>query len=144
MILSHSLPYQEIVNPRDTEQFIRILPNILSQQIVQQMDCFPCTLKDLGISVSTGRVVDFRAKEYLRPLLKEGNIPLIYPVHFSWGYIKYPTVTKKPQSLVKTEETANLLVPNEHYVLIKRFSSKEEKSEWLLRFMMPILLILNG
>ena len=127
LILSHSLPYQEIVNPRDTEQFIRILPNILSQQIVQQMDCFPCTLKDLGISVSTGRVVDFRAKEYLRPLLKEGNIPLIYPVHFSWGYIKYPTVTKKPQSLVKTEETANLLVPNEHYVLIKRFSSKEEK-----------------
>lgn len=126
-ITSNSVPYTEVVHPDDPEQFIHILPDILSQQIVQQMECFNCTLKDLGLTVSTGRVVDFRAKEHLRQNLANNTVPLIYPVNFSDGYIEHPKITKKPQALAHIAATANLLVPNEHYVLCKRFSSKEEK-----------------
>jgi adenine-specific DNA-methyltransferase len=56
-----------------------------------------------------------------------GTVPLIYPAHFSAGYVEYPIATKKHQAVAVTEKTAALLVPNEHYVLTKRFSSKEEK-----------------
>jgi adenine-specific DNA-methyltransferase len=123
----NSLPYSEIVHPNDTQQFIHIIPDNLSQQVVQEMANFSCTLKDLGLTVSTGRVVDFRAKEHLRLSLNENCVPLIYPVNFSAGYIDYPKITKKHQALVHQEQTATLLVPNENYVLTKRFSSKEEK-----------------
>jgi adenine-specific DNA-methyltransferase len=126
-ITSNSVPYTEVVRPKDPEQFIHILPDTLSQHIVQKIECFNCTLKDLGITVSTGRVVDFRAKAYLRQNLAKNTVPLIYPVNFADGYIKHPKITKKPQALVYTQETVSLLVPNEHYVLCKRFSSKEEK-----------------
>lgn len=126
-IMSHSVPYANLVHPDDKEQFIHILPDKISQQIVQQMALFTCTLQDLGLTVSTGKVVDFRAKNYLRTNSEKNTVPLIYPVNFSDGYIEHPKITKKPQAIVHRAETKNLLVPNEHYVLCKRFSSKEEK-----------------
>lgn len=124
---THSLPYTEIVYPDDSEQFIRIIPDSFSQEIVQQIASLPCTLKDIGLSVSTGRVVDFRAKEYLRLSPDKNTVPLIYPVNFSEGYVEHPKATRKHQALVHTKETASLLVNNEHYVLTKRFTTKEEK-----------------
>ncbi|MEH1830201.1 MAG: BsuBI/PstI family type II restriction endonuclease [Nostoc sp.] len=126
-ILSNSLAYTEIVIPNDSQQFIHIIPDTLSQQVIEKMANFTCTLKDLQLTVSTGRVVDFRAKEYLCLTPKEDTVPLIYPSNFSAGYIDYPKATKKHQALVYAEQTICLLVPNEHYVLTKRFSSKEEK-----------------
>ncbi|MEH2261558.1 BsuBI/PstI family type II restriction endonuclease [Nostoc sp.] len=127
LIMSHSVPYTALVKPDDLEQFIHIIPDNISQQIVQRMELLTCTLKDLGLTVSTGRVVDFRAKEYLMTNLENNTVPLIYPVNLSNGYVEYPKITKKPQGIVSVNETANLLIPNEHYVLCKRFSSKEEK-----------------
>jgi adenine-specific DNA-methyltransferase len=126
-IKTHLLPYSDIIHPHDSEQFIHIIPDSLSQQFVRQMSNFNCTLKDLELTVSTGRVVDFRAKKYLRLMPEENTVPLIYPVNFSEGYVKYPKITRKHQALVYEEQTASLLIPNEHYVVTKRFSSKEEK-----------------
>ncbi|MEH2365791.1 BsuBI/PstI family type II restriction endonuclease [Nostoc sp.] len=126
-ILSNSLAYTEIVIPNDSQQFIHIIPDILSQQVIEKMANFTYTLKDLELTVSTGRVVDFRAKKYLCLMPNKNTVPLIYPLNFSAGYVEYPKVTKKHQALVYAEETVSLLVPNEHYVLTKRFSSKEEK-----------------
>ncbi|QKQ76482.1 adenine methyltransferase [Nostoc sp. TCL240-02] len=127
LIMSQSVPYTALVNPNDQEQFIHIIPDKISKQIVERIEIFPCTLKDLGITVSTGRVVDFRSKEYLRVNLENNTVPLIYPVNLANGYVEHPKITKKPQAIVSLEKTANLLIPNEHYVLCKRFSSKEEK-----------------
>ncbi|WP_375502956.1 BsuBI/PstI family type II restriction endonuclease [uncultured Nostoc sp.] len=127
LIMSHTVPYTALVHPDDLEQFIHIIPDNISQQIVQKMALLSCTLNDLGLTVSTGRVVDFRAKPYLRKILEKNIVPLIYPVNLSNGYVDYPKITKKPQAIVYIEETANILIPNEHYVLCKRFSSKEEK-----------------
>ncbi len=126
-LMSNSLPYSDVVQPNDPEQFIRIVPDALSQQVVNQMANFTCSLKDLGLTVSTGRVVDFRAKKYLRLTTGSGTVPLIYPVNFTNGYVEHPKKTRKHQGLVRLEKTADLLIPNEHYVLTKRFSSKEEK-----------------
>lgn len=135
-MLSNSLAYTEIVLPNDSQQFIHIIPDTLSQQVIEKMANFTCTLKDLELTVSTGRVVDFRAKQYLYLMPKQDTVPLIYPLNFSDGYIEYPKVTKKHQALLYAQETVSLLVPNEHYVLTKRFSSKEEKKELLLLYMM--------
>ncbi|MGF1987518.1 MAG: Eco57I restriction-modification methylase domain-containing protein [Nostoc sp. ZfuVER08] len=121
-ILSHSVPYTALVHPQDPEQFIHILPDKISEQVVENMALFSCTLEDFGLTVSTGRVVDFRAKEYLRKNLEKNTVPLIYPVNFSDGCIEYPKITKKPQAILHVEETDKILVPNEHYVLCKRFS----------------------
>jgi len=82
----------------------------------------------LGLSVSTGRVVDFRAKEFLRQQPERDTAPLIYPCHFNGGFVHWPREkARKPNAIVSNEQTRELLVPAGVYVLVKRFTAKEER-----------------
>jgi adenine-specific DNA-methyltransferase len=124
--LSRDLPYEEVVHPGDPERFIRVVSDETGQQIVSRMARFQATLGDLGLTVSTGRVVDFRANEYLRERPDPGDTPLLYPVNLENGATVWPRPGRKPQALTTCKETESLLVPNEHYTLVKRFTSKEQ------------------
>jgi adenine-specific DNA-methyltransferase len=97
-------------------------------RVVERMRCFTATLHDLGLDVSTGRVVDFRAREHLRPQPEEGDAPLVYPCHFQDGFVKWPALSgKKANAIALSAQTQDLLVVAGYYVLTKRFSSKEER-----------------
>ena len=126
MLLARTLPYCEVVHADDPERFIRVVPDEASQQIVNRMAHFRATLSDLGLTVSTGRVVDFRATAYLRERPEAEAAPLLYPANLEGGSIVWPKPTRKAQAVCVCKETELLLVPNEHYVLVKRFTSKEQ------------------
>jgi adenine-specific DNA-methyltransferase len=126
LVLAHQLPYSGTVHPDDPEQFIRIVPDGICQQIVDRIGRFKATLADLGLSVSTGRVVDFRAKQYLMAVPLGDAAPLIYPLNIEEGGVVWPKRTRKMQYLGICEHTEWQFVPNENYVLVKRFTSKEQ------------------
>ncbi len=118
----------ELVRADDPDAFIHIVPDALGDQVAARMRSFGGTLGTLGFTVSTGRVVDFRVEDYLRDEPEPGTIPLIYPTHFAEGFIRWPRLPgRKPNALVVAPETTGLLVPSGHYVLVKRFSAKEER-----------------
>lgn len=124
----HRVPFERVVRPRDPEKFIHILPDELSEKLTESFASFTSTLADLGLTVSTGRVVDFRARDHLHAQPAPGDAPLIYPLHMSEGGVRWPQSTsKKPNAIIDSTETEELLVPHGDYVLVKRFSSKEEK-----------------
>lgn len=101
------------------------------------IDSLPCKLTDLGIEVSTGPVVDFRLKDSLSDHLTAGSVPLIYPHCVKTGRVLAPflrstdygdgRLSKKPVAIHENDETRKWLIPAARFVLIKRFSSKEEK-----------------
>lgn len=118
----------QIVAPADPDRFIHIPTDALSEAVTQRMEQFSSTLHDLGLEVSTGRVVDFRSEEHLRPDPEDGAVPLIYPGHIADGYVEWPkNGGKKPNALALTPATRELTNPQGFYVLVKRFSSKEER-----------------
>ena len=120
--------HDELVRPNDPELFIHVTVDDDEADIAQQMAAQPATLADLGLTVSTGRVVDFRAREHLRAGPTDTSVPLIYPGHLRDGRVLWPQPTgRKPNAIEACEATASLLVPNETYVLTKRFTSKEER-----------------
>ena len=120
--------YAEVVHPSDPHRFIRIVTDDLGAAIASRMARFNSTLSDLGIAVSTGRVVDFRRKECLRQQPVTGTAPLVYPRHLSRGSVNWPgPAAKKPNALLITRRTEQLLIPSRTYVLVKRFSAKEER-----------------
>jgi len=122
------IAYDELIHPGDHNFFIRLPTDDLDHQIARRMENFKHTLKELGISVSTGRVVDFRAREFLRDRPSKNTAPLIYPGHIKSGFVTWPkNGNKKPNALLVTPITEDLLVPGETYVLVKRFSAKEER-----------------
>ena len=88
----------------------------------------PASLAELGIEVSTGRVVDFRARDFLRKNPGEHTVPLIYPLHFNGGCVHWPmSRVAEGECFAGGPETEELLVPNGVYVLVKRFTAKEER-----------------
>ena len=55
-------------------------------------------------------------------------MPLIYPCHLQRGFVEWPNGdTRKPNALALGPRADDLLIPTGHYVLVKRFSAKEER-----------------
>jgi adenine-specific DNA-methyltransferase len=123
-----SVPYEHVVFPDDKDAFIHLVLNKNNEDVMHRMRRFSTTLDDLGIEVSTGRVVDFRAREHLRMSPEEGTVPLVYPCQFKNGFVDWPGESeKKPNAIISSEQTRDLLIPSGHYVLTKRFTAKEER-----------------
>lgn len=120
-------PISEIVRPDDPHSFIR-LPVGEAAGLAGRVQALPYTLAEIELNVSTGRVVDFRAREHLRQEPAANTVPLIYPQHMKAGGISWPlNEFKKSNALIDCEATQKLITPAGTYVLAKRFSAKEEK-----------------
>ena len=126
--ITREIEYSQLVQPDDPNMYIRIVSDQLGIQISNQINRLTSSLQELGITVSTGRVVDFRSKGLLREEPDQETIPLIYPGNLQNGSVVWPrTGAKKPPYLASSGEVENLIIPSAYYVLVKRFSSKEEK-----------------
>lgn len=122
------VPYIEVIDINDSEQFIHIITNSLEDALRVQMDKLPCSLGDLGLDVSTGPVVDFRLKAALRGCLDERSVPLIYPESMKAEKISFPPKNpRKAITIEQNQETQKWLIQRGWYVLTRRFSAKEEK-----------------
>jgi DNA modification methylase/predicted RNA methylase len=123
----HTHAFSRIVAPDDLEVFINI-PTTEDQNRLDALSGANCALEDVGISVSTGPVVDFRVKDHLRQNPEPGTVPLLYPTHCAMNGCAWPkTNGKKPNALAVDEQTRKSLFPLGFYCVVKRFSSKEEK-----------------
>jgi adenine-specific DNA-methyltransferase len=126
-ISQRAVPYSEVVDLDSADAFVHVVPDELNAAVARQIGRLRGSLERLGISVSTGRVVDFRAKPYLRKDAGPGTAPLLYPGHLGSGRVRWPREAfRKWNALVDCAETASLMVPSGTYVLVKRFSAKEE------------------
>lgn len=104
--VERNVPFKRVVRPDDTQAFIHLVPDDDGRVLAEIMEMLPCTLDELRLCVSTGRVVDFRARQWLRAEPTTKTVPLIYPTHFNNGLVRWPKAgTKKPGAIVR-----NLLV----------------------------------
>jgi adenine-specific DNA-methyltransferase len=118
--------FVRIVFPDDADQFVRI-PTGEDEQLLERAS-FRHSLADLGVTVSTGPVVDFRLREDLRADPEPDTVPLLYPGHFGAGGLQWPKRSfKKPNAIRDTPATRKWLYPNGFYAVVRRFSSKEER-----------------
>lgn len=127
-VQARTIKHAEVVRPRDPHAFIHIVTNNDEDPIQHWIENLQASLSDLDLTVSTGRVVDFRAKDLLRAQPEQSTVPLIYPCHLQDGFVAWPNGnTRKPNALALDPRAEELLVPEGYYVLTKRFSAKEER-----------------
>jgi tRNA1(Val) A37 N6-methylase TrmN6 len=134
---SHSYPFGRIVLANDPECFIHV-PTSPEQGTVGLSPEICRSLPDLGLEVSTGPVVDFRLKPHLCNQPEPGTVPLLYPCHFVGQSVVWPRKdTRKPNALKRNSETEKWLYPSGCYVVVRRFSSKEEKRRVVANVVSP-------
>ncbi len=126
-LITHEHPFDRIVFPDDPERFIHV-PTTTEKSAIELSPAIRYSLADIGVKVSTGPVVDFRLKAHLRDMPGPGSVPLIYPGHLSMAGTVWPVPgSKKPNAIMRNDETEKWLYPNGFYCVVRRFSSKEEK-----------------
>jgi adenine-specific DNA-methyltransferase len=131
--------YDQVVKVNDREQFIHIVPDASEDTVKVQMEALPSSLEDLGLAVSTGRVVDFRLKSFLSHKQDHESMPLLYPESIKIGSLRFPPANpRKPIGIKRHPETERWLIQSGWYVVVKRFSAKEEKRRVVAAVCPPI------
>jgi adenine-specific DNA-methyltransferase len=120
-----ALPYNMLIAPTD---FIIRIPTSLED--VETMKMFmksEHTFASLGYKISTGKVVVFRNKEYLSSTASKATVPMLWMNHFKQEKLQFPLSAERLQYIINCAESQKLLIPCKNYIIIKRFSSKEQK-----------------
>ena len=93
-------------------------------ELLKKLDNFQDTLPTLGMKLKTGVTVDFKNKERLKKESTEETIPLIYSSNIINGRVAFPTPKETYQYISPTK---GMMQENKDYLLLKRFTSKEEE-----------------
>lgn len=120
----------QFLSQRHGTLFFRLPTGELDKQIVKMVDSWTGSLGQYGLEVSTGPVVAFRAQSWLTDVdsvFRERAVPLLWMQNVKAQQVEWPVTNgNKLQGIVLVEETKPLLVPATNYVLLRRFSAKEE------------------
>lgn len=124
-----SVPRARVLREESNDVIVYIPTSELDAEILKLTDSWPDRFSEVGLGVSTGPVVLFRTEEFLRPTPNgPGTAPLIGPHNVKPFETVWPLERKnKPAAFVVSPESARHLVPTRNYVLLRRFTAKEEK-----------------
>lgn len=104
---------------------IRVPASAMEVRAMRAVESWPRRFEKIGLRVSTGPVVTFRAPDFVRRGEVRGAIPLLSIQNVRAFRTVWPT--RKPLSFRITAESQKLLLPSSNYVLLRRFSAKEEE-----------------
>ncbi len=128
--ISRPVAMEQFLARRYGALFFRLLTGELDEQLVAIVDKWPGSLHQYGLEVSTGPVVAFRAQSWLtnvEAVSQQQAAPLLWMQNVKPQQVEWPVMNgNKPQGIVLAQEAQALLLPVANYVLIRRFSAKEE------------------
>ena len=115
------------LNLDDSDHVLRLPVSDEDAQALELVDSWPNTLASLGLAISTGPVVPFRAKNLVdrEGQVPESHVPLLWMNHVRPMQVTWPLHRHKPE-YIKRHGAEKLLLPNRNYVLLRRFTAKEE------------------
>lgn len=137
------LPTAQVLDDSRGDMVVRLPSDNTDARIMAIVESWPSRFADHGLRVSTGPVVGFRAREYLvHGARASGTVPLILVHNVRRFQTEWPLRDNgKPAAFRVTPSSEKMLVPTLNYVLLRRFSAKEERrrltASCLLRGMFP-------
>jgi adenine-specific DNA-methyltransferase len=125
------VPLKLFLGKRNGITFFRLPTSEVEESIVEAVDRWEGSLQQYGLAVSTGPVVAFRARAFLSTdvgAVESGQaVPLLWMQNVQAQAVDWPVVRgNKPQAILLAANDKKLLVPLRNYVLLRRFSAKEE------------------
>lgn len=118
----------EMVLPDDGQSVMRLVADDNGARITRGILGLTHYVSDLGVSISTGRVVGFRARDRLHMEAEPGDAPMILTRHCRGGFVEWPKGSRGiPNGLSVSGPNDDLVLPSGWYVLVNRFSAKEDR-----------------
>ena len=120
---------KEIIDLTSKELILHLPVSLEDEKIIKLFKSWDGNLNKYHIQISTGPVVAFRSKEQLCETSEEGTAALYWLHNVVKMLADHPVVKEgKPQFIRINEMSVSTLLPNKNYVLLRRFSSKDDNS----------------
>jgi len=121
----------ELIDLNSKEKTLFIPSNAYEAKTIKTFSQWHNSLSDYNIQISTGPVVAFRCKDYLvNDFNSDKNLAkLIWLHNVKEMEFVFPLKKGTKQSyIIDSTESRKVLLKNKNYILIRRFSSKEDKN----------------
>ncbi len=130
LALNRKISSGQFLGRRFGTLFFRLPTGELDEQIIKIVDSWTGSLGSFGLDVSTGPVVAFRARSWLTDVEAVSNkqaVPLFWLHNVKRQQVEWPVTNgHKLQGISIATEAQSLVIPGANYVLLRRFSAKEE------------------
>jgi adenine-specific DNA-methyltransferase len=121
-----------LIDLSSNEKILYLPTNDFEESILDIFKNWNGNLNKYNIQISTGPVVGFRSKEYIQENYQNGTVflaPLFWLHNVKQMILEWPLPKPEKGQYVRIEnESKSVLIPNKNYILLRRFSSKDDKS----------------
>lgn len=124
------VPIGNVLELRSRDTMLKIPVAENEDEVARLVNSWEGSLHKYGLEISTGPVVPFRAVPliYSAGDITGTHAPLIWMQHVTRMEVNWPKSSfRKEQYIVINESSYRLLLPAKTYVLLRRFSAKEER-----------------
>ena len=123
---------KDLIDLRSKEKILHLPTNTKDEAIIELFKSWLGSLNKYNIQISTGPVVAYRTKDYIKETYENGVIslaPLYWLHNVAKMEITFPSFRpNKGQYVQICDQTMPYLIPNKNYIFLRRFSSKDDKS----------------
>jgi adenine-specific DNA-methyltransferase len=124
----NSYPLSLIIDSTDAQNLIRIPENSEEGDILRRVEHWPKTFNELNYFISTGPVVEHRTRNFITSSSSsKKSVPLLRMHNINSYYTEWTGDHCKDSRFKILAGHEKHLVPNKIYIVLKRFSSKDEK-----------------
>ena len=122
----------ELIDLNSKEKILHLPTSDKEESILSLVSTWENVLTDFNIKISTGPVVSFRALDYIQNNYENGTVflaPLFWLHNVNKMILEWPKQHKEKGQFIRIESgSKSLLISNKNYILLRRFSTKDDKS----------------
>jgi adenine-specific DNA-methyltransferase len=127
-----AFPKKVIIDAQSTEKILYLPTTDFEEAVLGIVRNWTGNLSKYQIQISTGPVVAFRSLKYICEQFENSSVqlaPLIWLHNVKQMKLEWPVDKSNKGQYINIEEKSKpLLIPKKNYVLLRRFSSKDDKS----------------
>lgn len=122
----------ELIDLNSKEKILHLPTSDKEVSILNLVSTWKNVLADFNIRISTGPVVSFRSLDFIQNNYENGTVflaPLFWLHNVNKMILEWPKQLKEKGQYIRIDNgSRSLLIPNKNYILLRRFSTKDDKS----------------
>ncbi|MCH5173816.1 MAG: Eco57I restriction-modification methylase domain-containing protein [Bacteroidales bacterium] len=122
-------PRKDIIDVDSKEKVLYLPVSSLDEAVLSLFKSWDGNMSKYDIQISTGPVVAFRSADYLCKSEEDDTVPLYWSHNVIKMLCDHPVEKKERCQFIKVADgTMSSLLPNKNYILLRRFSAKDDES----------------